>query len=81
MVTVSVSGSTVRVTPLASGTVTVTVTAADIGGLRAEQAFEVTVANRSPVAVGTLPPLSLQVAAGAVVVEVSGAFEIRMQMR
>ena len=75
MVTVSVSGSTVRVTPLASGTVTVTVTAADIGGLRAEQAFEVTVANRSPVAVGTLPPLSLQVAAGAVVVEVSGAFE------
>ena len=68
------TGSTVRVTPFSSGTATVTVTAADAGGLRAEQAFEVTVANRSPARVGSLPALELQTAAGAVPVEVSGAF-------
>ena len=73
--TVEVSDSTVRVTPLSSGTTTVTVTAEDDGGLRAEQTFEVTVANRSPVALGTLPPLSLQVAGGPMAVDVSGAFE------
>ena len=68
------TGSTVRVTPFSSGTATVTVTAADAGGLRAEQAFAVTVANRSPERVGSLPALELQTAAGAVPVEVSGAF-------
>ena len=72
--TVAVSGSTVEVTPVSGGTATVTVTAEDAGGLRAEQAFEVTVANRSPERVGSLPALELQTAAGAVAVEVSGAF-------
>ena len=75
VVTVGVSGSTVRVTPLASGTTTVTVTAEDGGGLQAEQVFEVTVANRSPVVVGTLPGLSLASGGTPVPVEVSGAFE------
>ena len=73
--TVGVSGSTVGVTPLASGTTTVTVTAEDGGGPQAEQVFEVTVANRSPVVVGTLPGLSLASGGTPVPVEVSGAFE------
>ena len=72
---VDVLGSTVRVTPLSSGTAQVTVTAADPGGLRAEQPFAVTVASRSPERVGSLPSLSLQVAAGAVPVDVSGPFQ------
>ena len=72
--TAAATGSTVRVTPLFPGTSTVTVTAADAGGLRAEQAFEVTVANRSPERVGSLPALALQTAAGAAPVEASGAF-------
>ena len=72
--TVSVTGSTVRVTPLASGTTEVTVTARDGGGLSAEQVFEVAVANRSPVVAGTLPGLSLESGTSAAVVEVSGAF-------
>ena len=52
----SVSGSTVTVTPLAAGTTVVTVTATDVDGanLSATQTFEATVANRPPVAVGSL---------------------------
>ena len=73
--TVEVSGSAVRVTPLASGTTRVTATARDGGGLAAEQAFEVTVENRSPVALGSLPGLTLESGTSAVPVEVSGAFE------
>ena len=72
--TATAAGSTVRVTPLSSGTATVTVTAEDGGGLRAEQVFAVTVANRSPARVGVLPALDLQSADGAVTVEISGAF-------
>ena len=58
-----------------------TVTAEDGGGLRAMQAFEVTVANRSPVAEGTLAALSLRVADGVETVEVSGAFRTRTATR
>ena len=72
--TVAVSRSEVEVTPVASGAATVTVTAEDAGGLRAEQQFAVTVANQPPVAVGSLPRLSLVAAEGAELVEVSGAF-------
>ena len=57
--TVSVSGSTARVTPVSAGEATVTVTAEDAGGLGTEQEFAVTVANQSPVSVGALPRLSL----------------------
>ena len=73
---VTVSGSTVSVTPLSGGTATVTVTATDGGGSNtsAMQAFSVTVANRSPVAEGTLPALSLRVRDGARPVSVSNAF-------
>ena len=73
---VTVSGSTVSVTPLSGGTATVTVTATDAGGsnMSAMQTFEVTVANRSPEAVGTLDALSLRVPDGARSVNVSTAF-------
>ena len=58
---VTVSRWILSVTPVSGGTATVTATAMDAGGLSATQAFEATVANRSPEAVGTLSPLSLRV--------------------
>ena len=74
---VTVSESTVSVTPLSGGTATVTVTATDRSGsnMSAMQTFEVTVANRAPVAKGTLAALSLRVPDGARSVSVSNAFE------
>ena len=75
--TVVVFGTAVRVTPVAAGTATVTVTATDAGGLSATQAFTVTVtssSNRPPERVGTLAPLTIGVENGAVTVEVSRAF-------
>ena len=74
---VSVLGTTVSVTPVAEGTATVTVTAADPGGLSATQAFTAMVsppANRPPEPVGALPPLTLGVDDPAVAAEVEGAF-------
>ena len=50
----------ISVTPLSGGTATITVTATDAGGsnMSAMQTFTVTVANRPPVAKGTLDALS-----------------------
>ena len=77
-VAVWVSGSTVMVVPLSDGTATVTVRATDPGGLSATQAFTVTVspppANRPPLLVGALAPLTIGVDEAPVTVEVSGAF-------
>ncbi len=56
---VSVSGSTMTIAGVAPGTATVTVTARDPGGLEAVQSASVTVAQGRPVAVGTIPPLTL----------------------
>ena len=56
---VSVSGSTMTIAGVAPGTATVTVTARDPGGLEAAQSVSVTVAQGTPVAVGTIPPLTL----------------------
>ncbi|MCZ0935831.1 MAG: Ig-like domain-containing protein [Gemmatimonadetes bacterium] len=53
-VAVSVDGTAVTVVALAKGTVVVTVTATDAGGLTATQSFEVTVPNRPPVAVDSI---------------------------
>ena len=58
---VSVAGSAVRVTAAARGTVTVTVTATDPGGLAATQTFQSTVPNRSPEPVGTIPNETVEV--------------------
>ena len=73
---VSMSSSVVTLTPLSAGASTVTVTATDVAGSNrsARQQFVVTVANRPPEAVGTLSDRTLQIADGAVTVDVSGAF-------
>ena len=57
--TVAVSGSTVTATGVAQGTATITVTATDPGGLSAQQSFEVTVPNRAPEPVGSIPDTEL----------------------
>ena len=76
---VSVSGSTVTVTPVSEGTAAVTVTATDAGGSNtpATQRFTVTVgapANRPPEPVGRLAPLTIAIDEASVPIEVSGAF-------
>ena len=58
---VSVSGSVVTVTGVAKGVTTVTVTARDPDGLAATQPFLVTVPNRAPVRVGTIPDRKVEV--------------------
>ena len=57
--TVSVTGSTLTGTAVARGTAIITVTATDPGGLSAEQSFQVTVPNRAPEALGSIPSLEL----------------------
>ena len=52
--TVGVTGATLRVEGVGQGAATVTVTAADPGGLSAEQEFTVTVPNRGPEAAGEM---------------------------
>ena len=56
VLSVSVSGDTITLTPSAEGTVTITVTATDPGALTATQQFSVTVKqkNRAPAAVGSM---------------------------
>ena len=53
-VAVSMDGTVVTVVAVAKGTVVVTVTATDPGGLTATQSFEVTAPNRPPVAVDSI---------------------------
>ena len=74
--TATAAGSTVTVTPVAAGTAVVMVSATDVGGSNtpAAQTFTVTVPNRSPVAEGSLSPLTLRVADGGEPVDVSGRF-------
>ncbi len=67
LATVAVAGSTVTVTGVAKGAATVTVTASDGGGGAAQQAFEVTIPNRAPVAVGSLPAVTVALGETAVV--------------
>ena len=63
----TVSGTDVTVTGVSTGTATLTVTATDPGGLSAEQGFEVTVPNRTPVAVRTIADMVVAVDDSAVV--------------
>ncbi len=58
--TVTMAGSTVTVTAIAKGTTTVSVTARDPAGLTAQQAFQVTVPNRAPVAVGSIADIEVE---------------------
>ena len=74
--TVSVSSSTVAITPKTVGTATVTVTASD-GSLTATQTIGVVVTtapNRAPVTVGTIPPVTLTAGTSATDVGVSTYF-------
>ena len=52
---VAVARDTVKVAARAKGAATITVTARDAGGLEAQHTFEVTVPNRAPVVLETLP--------------------------
>ena len=72
--TVSVSGSTVTVFGAGKGTATTTVTATDPDGLSALQPFTVTVPNRPPVVVDSIPGLELN-AGDSATMDVSQHFE------
>ncbi|MCY4574855.1 MAG: hypothetical protein OXF01_18935 [Gemmatimonadetes bacterium] len=63
--TVSASGSTVRISGVAVGTASVTITARDPGGLEARQQASVTVraTNRAPAAQGAIPQQTLEAGA------------------
>ena len=61
LATAEVSGSVIRVTAVAKGSATVTVTATDTEGAAATQSFGVTVPNRIPVAVGAIPAQTVEV--------------------
>ena len=67
--TATVSGSTVRITGVAAGTATVTVTASDPDGLTAIQAIGVSVGavNQHPEAVGTIPEQTVNVGSSVTV--------------
>ena len=70
---VAVSGADVTVTGVSAGTASVTVTASDPDGLSAEQAFEVTVPNRAPVATDSIPAQTVEVG-DSVSVDLAGHF-------
>ena len=74
----SVSGTVVTLTPLSAGSADDHGDGdrfADGSGMSATQTFKAEVANRAPVAVGTLVDQSLRVGDGAVEVDVSGGFD------
>jgi len=71
--TAAVSGDTVRVFAVAQGTAIVTVTASDPEGLFAEQSFPVTVPNRAPEVVDSIPAADMG-AGDQTTVIVSGYF-------
>ena len=58
---VSVEGTVVTVVAVAKGTVPVTITATDPGGLTATQTFQVKVPNRPPVPVDSIPAREIMV--------------------
>ena len=75
--TVAAEGSMVTITPVAEGSATVTVTAADPDGLSAEQTIAVSVqgpANQAPVAVGTIDAQTLAVGGDPAAVDVADNF-------
>ncbi|WP_419167557.1 Ig-like domain-containing protein [Candidatus Palauibacter sp.] len=69
----TVSGDLVTVTAVARGTVSVTVTATDPGGLSAAQSFEASVPNRAPEPVGAIPDQTVH-ARDSVTLDVSAHF-------
>ena len=59
MATATVNGSLITLTAVTPGSAIITVTATDPGGLSAAHSFDVTVPNRAPLAVDSIPPLDL----------------------
>ena len=73
--TVSVSGATLTITGVATGSATITVNATDPSNAGATQSFSVSVvANRSPISVGPIPNQTVRVGDTAVTVDVSSYF-------
>ena len=72
----SVTGNQITLTPLRDGTVTMTVTATDPGGLSASQTFTATVGdgNRRPMAVGNIPDQMLTPGGSPVTLDLSTSF-------
>ena len=70
----TVAGSVVTTTGIAQGVASVTVTARDPGGLSAQQTMTVTVPNRGPTAVGTVPAQTVTVGE-TVLVDLSPYFD------
>ena len=60
VVSVETAGNTVTITGVTPGTTRVTVTATDPAGISIQQMFAVTVPNREPVGVGTMPGQALE---------------------
>ncbi len=60
VVSVETAGSSVTIAAVAPGTTRVTVTATDPAGISIQQSFAVTVLNREPIAIGTIPGQSLE---------------------
>ena len=77
--TVNVSGSQVTITPVAVGSVTITVTASD-GKLTATQTIAVNVtsgvvSNRAPITVGAIPSRTLTLGDSSIQIDVSANFQ------
>ena len=73
--TVSVSGATLTITGVATGWLTITVTAMDPSNASNQQSFSVNVvSNRSPISVGPIPNQTVRVGATAGTVDVSSYF-------
>lgn len=72
--TASADGSTVTITPVSKGIVTITVKAKDPSGLEAEQTFSVTISNNAPTAISSISPLTLTLGDEPTTVDVSGKF-------
>ena len=73
--TVSVSGATLTITGVATGSATITVNATDPSNAGATQTFSASVvSNRSPISVGPIPNQTVRVGDTAVTVDVSSYF-------
>lgn len=72
--TVNASGNPVTITPVATGTVTITVTAKDPSGLKAAQTFSVTISNNAPTAISSISPITLTLGDEPETVDVSEKF-------
>ena len=73
--TVSRSGSTFTITPVAAGTATITVQASDDSNASVQQTFSLNVvSNRTPTKVGTIPSQTVRVGGTDVTLDVSSYF-------